>query len=253
MTTRVEVYQNNDDLCLAAAEHWLASCAASLQRQDHCHIALAGGSTPKALYQLLAQPEFQQRMDWQRVHIYFGDERHVPPDDPQSNYRMAREALLDKVAIPPQQCHPIPWREDAKQAAGEYAQILKDQLPVEAGLPRFDMIWLGMGDDGHTASLFPGTTILQEFDNLCAATYVDKLNTWRVSLTYPVLNNAERVFLLVSGAGKAERLAEILRAQPMDYPVAKVHPQGQLNWLLDNAAAADLDWSAIPAAWTVQR
>lgn len=249
----IEVYANQDQLKIAAAKHWLENAAAAINQHNACHIALAGGSTPKMLYQLLAQAQYRERLDWQRIHIYFGDERNVPPDHEQSNYRMAREAFLDSLAIPESQIHPVPYNEDAKRSAAAYAETLQNCLPLQSGFPRFDIIWLGMGDDGHTASLFPGSDLVQEKTRFCSAAYIDKLSSWRISLTFPVLNNAEKVYMLISGAAKAERMAEVLHRGERRYPVQSVSPRGDLHWLLDSAAAANIDWNALDAEWQVKR
>jgi len=249
----IEVFPNPEQLKLAAARHWITKTTAAIDRANVCHIALAGGSTPKMLYQLLAQADYRERIDWQRVHLYFGDERHVPHDDEQSNYRMARDALIDAVAIPPQQVHAVPYLPDATSAAAAYAETLLKHLPLNNGFPRFDIIWLGMGDDGHTASLFPGTELLNETVRFYTAGYVEKLSSWRTSLTFPVINNANNVFMLISGAAKAQRMSEVLLSKEKKYPVQRVKPQGNLCWLLDTDAAAAIEWNMLDAQWMVQR
>ena len=206
--------------------------------------ALAGGSTPRQLYELLASPAYRDRIDWQRVCIYFGDERCVPPEHTDSNYRMAREALLDHVPVLSQQVqrmegeHPEP-----AQAARHYAEQLHAQLPKdEQGLPRFDLVLLGMGPDGHTASLFPNTDILDNISDLVAAVYVEKLRSWRLSLTYVTINRARHVLILVTGSNKASLIRDILGEQAVAarYPIQGVQPNGELLWYLDAAAAAGL-------------
>jgi len=249
----IEVYADPDQLKRAAAKHWIEICAAAIQEKNACHIALAGGSTPKMLYQLLTEADYRDSVDWQRVHIYFGDERHVPHDHEQSNFRMAREAFLDSLDIPESQIHAIPYLPDAKLAAAAYAQTLQNCLALRSGFPCFDLVWLGMGDDGHTASLFPGSDLLSEQTQFCSAAYIDKLSSWRISVTFPVINNAENVLMLISGAGKAERMAEVLHGGEQRYPVQSVAPRGMLCWLLDAAAAQSIDWKSLHRQWRVIR
>jgi 6-phosphogluconolactonase len=211
---------------------------------DYFAVALSGGSTPRSLFSLLAGPERAQHIGWSKVHVFWGDERTVPPDDPDSNYRMAREALLDRVALPSSNVHRIPAELEPTRAAEEYAHTLRDFFTRRTGAARFDLILLGMGADGHTASLFPGTAALDEHERWVVANYVEKLDTWRITLTLPVLNGAEHVAFLVAGAGKAETLKRVLQGprQPRELPSQLIHPaQGTLVWLLDHAAAAQLD------------
>jgi len=200
-------------------------------------VALSGGSTPRATYTLLASDEFAARVDWPRVHVLWGDERCVPPDHPESNYRMARETLLDKIPIPAENVYRIRGELPPDQAATAYQAELEAILGT---IGRFDLILLGMGEDGHTASLFPGTAAIHEQTRWVVAHYVDKLSAWRVTLTPVVINAAARVTFLVSGAGKAERLREVLDGphQPDVLPAQIVRPTGgRLLWLADAAAA----------------
>jgi len=202
-------------------------------------IALSGGSTPKALYELLAREPYRSQIDWSRVQVFFGDERCVPPDDPQSNYRMASEALLSKVPIPPANVYRMKGEIDPQAAATEYGQILKEKFG-DGGL---DLTLLGMGDDGHTASLFPGTPALHEAKHRCVPNYVDKFKMWRITMTAPFLNRSTSVLILASGAGKAQRLKEVLKGprDPDRLPIQLIQPtNGTLTWLLDLAAAAML-------------
>lgn len=239
MTTRIQVFADAEVLSLAAAERVVASATAAIAQRGAFHLVLAGGSTPKRLYEQLATPEFRRRVDWSRVQVYFGDERSVPPDHPDSNFRMANTALLQPLALDPSQVHRMQGEhQDLEQAARDYARIVQQRVPQQNQWPAFDLVLLGMGDDGHTASLFPQTTALKERDRLVAPVYVDKLNTWRLTLTYPAINHAHQVLFLIAGSGKAQRLAEVLTSQPVDYPVKHVQPRGDLLWYLDEAAAA---------------
>ncbi len=220
--------------------NWIKSVAASAIK-DHgkFYIALAGGNTPRALYEMLASESRAGEIDWQHVNFYFSDERSVPLDHEQSNSRMAHEAMLDRVSIPATNIFPlIPDLENLENSAQHYEKILKRELPQSNdGLPVFDLILLGMGADGHTASLFPGTDILQEKTRLVARVYVEKLKTWRVSFTYPLINNAANVAILVAGDDKAGKIKQIFVDGAGDSPVAKIKPKGELRWYLDSTAA----------------
>jgi 6-phosphogluconolactonase len=203
-------------------------------------IALSGGSTPRRMHQLLAE---MPAIDWSRVHIYFGDERSVGPDDEQSNYRMAQETLLDSVAIPPAQVHRMRGEDAPDVAAEDYEIVLVDTFELRfAEMPRFDLIILGMGADGHTASLFPGTAALDERLAMVVANEVPQLDTTRITLTYPVLNAARAVLFLAAGADKADAIGRIFGPNDTDRPPAAfVRPtEGDLVWMLDAAAAAGL-------------
>ena len=235
-----EIYPDLDTLSHAAAKDFMVLANRYIEKQGRFNVALAGGSTPRRMYEYLATDEFTDRIDWSRVFFYFGDERCVPRDDPDSNYRMARMALLDHVAVPPHNIHPFDTQLEVRKAAASYARQLINSLPRENGLPSFDLILLGMGPDGHTASLFPGTCILHD-ERLAAAVYVEKLHTWRLSLTYPVINNAAHVWLLVAGEGKSEVLEQLAGESASRYPVGAVRPRGELKWFLDRAAASLMD------------
>jgi 6-phosphogluconolactonase len=207
-------------------------------------VALSGGSTPEALYRLLAAEDggFRARVPWGQAHFFWGDERHVPPDHPDSNYRMACEAMLSRVPLPPGNVHRIPAENpDAAEAAAQYAETLRRFFGVAAGrFPRFDLILLGMGSDGHTASLFPGTDAVHDRAGLVAAAWVEIHKSHRITLTVPVLNEAASVIFLVSGEGKAEALRAVLEGphQPDRFPAQLVFPrEGRLLFLVDRAAA----------------
>ncbi|MHB8472485.1 MAG: 6-phosphogluconolactonase [Gammaproteobacteria bacterium] len=227
-----------------AAQRLVTLAGAACAARGAFHLVLSGGTTPRCLYQTLAAPEFQRTIDWTRVHIYFGDERAVPPDHPDSNYGMAKAALLDHVSIPPAQIHRIDVAfASVRQDAAHYAQTLARSAPQDAqGVPQFDLILLGMGPDGHTASLFPSSCILREQHRCVAAVYVDKFQTWRVSLTYPVLNHARHLLFLVTGADKAAMVGRVLvtPSPSAAVPVQRIVAQGEVEWLLDRAAAAEL-------------
>jgi 6-phosphogluconolactonase len=206
-------------------------------------VALSGGSTPRALYSLLAGAEFQSQVPWDRVHFFWGDERCVPPDHPDSNYRMACESLLSKVPVPEENIHRIEGEEKPEIAAAKYEKAIRDFFQLaDSELPRFDLILLGLGDDGHTASLFPGSEALQETRRLAVATYVEKLKSHRVTLTLPVLNHAANIFFLVAGENKTGILKDVLqRESSKSLPARQIHPlNGRLVWFVDRAADASL-------------
>lgn len=208
-------------------------------------IALSGGSTPETLYALLATPALARDMPWDHVQVFWGDERHVGPDDPESNYRMAREALLDRVPIPAANIHRIPAElPNAETVAAAYEDELRRSFSLEAGeWPRFDLLLLGLGDDGHTASLFPHSPALQETRRLVVANPVPKLGTTRITLTLPVINNAERIWFLIVGGKKAAALHAVLEGptDPDTFPAQLINPaDGELLLLLDTTAAAHL-------------
>lgn len=235
MHGKLHIFDDIETLNEATAQHWQEQANAAVAARGAFHVALAGGSTPRRLYVRLAQDDYRQRLPWAETHIYFGDERCVSPDHTDSNYRMAHEALLSQVRAPPAQIHPMydPVL-SPEQNATHYAGLI-------AGIPAFDLILLGMGDDGHTASLFPDTTILDESHRPVAAQYVEKLAAWRISLTLPTINAARQVSVLVAGAGKAEIIAAVAGVDTPDYPIQRVHPQpGRLDWFLDHAAAQRL-------------
>jgi 6-phosphogluconolactonase len=241
----LNVCRDADQLAIDAAEHILAAAAAAIRDRGRFTLALSGGSTPEKTYTLLAQPERSARLDWARTLLFFGDERVVPADDARSNYHLARRSLLDRVAVPADHVFPIPTdRATPADCAAAYAATLARAfgLPPDGVPPRFDLILLGLGDDGHTASLFPGAAALKE-----ERAWV----TWgppgtlpppvdRVTFTYPTLNAARQVLFLVAGANKAEPVRDVLEGQaPRERrPAAGVRPaEGIVTWLLDEVAA----------------
>jgi 6-phosphogluconolactonase len=240
----IRILADGDDLSRAAADEFVRLADEAVRRGGRFTVALSGGSTPKALYRLLAAEDggFRARVPWGRAHFFWGDERHVPPDHPDSNYRMASQAMLSRVPVPPGNVHRIPAENpDAAEAAAEYAETLRGFFDVAAGrFPRFDLILLGMGSDGHTASLFPGTDAVHERAGLVAAPWVEKLGAHRITLTPSVLNHAACVIFLVSGEGKAEALRAVLEGphRPDRFPAQLVRPrEGRLLFLVDRAAA----------------
>jgi 6-phosphogluconolactonase len=234
----------------AAAEEFTVRMESAVRARGGGFVALSGGSTPRGLHRLLVDPTepFRDRVDWGRLHVFWGDERPVGPEHPDSNYRMAHETLLHHVPIPPAHVYRIQGEDpEPPRAAIRYADELRHVFAahgrLEAGVPRFDLVLLGMGADGHTASLFPHTGAVHETTGLVVATWVAKLGTQRISLTAPVLNHADAVLFLVTGGDKAEALHAVLEgpAEPDTYPSQIVRPvTGTLTWLVDQAAAARL-------------
>jgi 6-phosphogluconolactonase len=236
MTPEIKVRPDATEIAYDAAQRIVAAAERAAAAGGNFSVALSGGSTPKALYELLATDAYKTRIDWPRVEIFFGDERTVSPDHKDSNYRMAREALLSKVPIPGDNVYRMAGEIDPNEAAKQYGEMLKEKFG-DGGL---DMVLLGMGDDGHTASLFPHTAALNETKHRVVANYVEKLNTWRLTLTAPFINRAREVLVLVSGASKAERLAEVLEGprDPQRLPIQLIHPtDGRIVWLVDAPAA----------------
>jgi len=237
LTTPQELFE-------AAAEEVLRAAKEAVEKRGRFTIALSGGSTPKNLFNLLAT-NARTVLPWDRTFFFWGDERHVPPTDPDSNYHMAEETMLSKIPVAAGNVFRMAAENpDAAAAAEAYEQTLRKFFALETGqFPRFDLILLGMGPDGHTASLFPGTAALQEKSRLVVANWVDKLKASRLSLTLPVLNAAACVTFLVSGMDKAAALHAVLEgdAPGEQYPSKLIRPvDGKLIWLVDRAAASAL-------------
>ena len=245
---RIKYYVEPDAAALAsrAAHHFVEMVSEAVAARGRARIAISGGSTPKPAFQLLADPNqpWRARMPWENLDLYWVDERTVPPDAADSNYRMTREALLDHVPLKPEQIHRMEGELDPHVAASRYESELRNSFRLEgAESPRFDMIALGMGDDGHTASLFPHTEAIHEMSRLVIANQVPQKDTWRITLTWPVINHASSVFFLIAGADKAEILNQVLTGprDPEKLPSQLIWPSsGILTLILDKAAAAFL-------------
>lgn len=246
-TRSIEVLANATDLFHAAAEEFVRAARTAIGAQGRFTVALSGGSTPKGLYSMLAA-NFAD-FAWNRIFLFFGDERHVPPTDPESNYRMVQESLLSKIKIPAENVFRVPGENpDAAAAATEYEAQIRRFFEVKPGelkpgeFPRFDLILLGMGPDGHTASLFPDSPALDEQSRLVVANWVAKFNTHRITFTFPVLNHAAEVLFMASGADKADMLRQVLDGKNTPpLPAQRVQPSdGKLLWMLDEAAASKL-------------
>lgn len=227
----------------AAAARFTEVARAAVRERGAFNVALAGGSTPRALYEALSAPPWRDGIDWRATWIWFGDERCVPPTHADSNFRMAEEALLARVDCPAAQIQRMEGERDPQAAARAYQALLETRLPHEELPdlpPRLDLILLGLGTDGHVASLFPGTAILDQRSALADAVFVPKFAAWRISLTYPLIEAARQVMMLVTGEGKAGIAAAVLEGRAADSPAARLHPQGAIEWYLDRAAAADI-------------
>ena len=242
--TNVHISPNAKDLARFAAEQFVRLAIEAHRERDVFTVALAGGSTPKTLYVLLAseQEPYRAQLDFGMIHFFWGDERHVPPDHADSNYRMASEAMLSKVPVPLENVHRIKSEmADAEEAARDYEQVLEKFFRLEKGqLPRFDLVLLGMGSDGHTASIFPDSDVINEKRRLVVAPWIEKLRSYRITLTPSVLNKAASTLILVSGAEKAKILQKVLEGEyrPECFPVQLISPtEGGLSWLVDREAA----------------
>ena len=245
----IESFPTPETLADAVARHIVARAAGAIAATGRFTLALAGGSTPRAAYALLATDGFARRVEWERVHVLWGDERCVPPDDPRSNYRMAKEALLDRVPIPAHQIHRIRGEDDPDKAAADYERELRvllasEQYPhPERSEGSLDLVLLGLGGDGHTASLFPGQAAVHETARWVMAVPAPEGTMWRITLTPALLNQAKNVTFVVSGAGKAQRLEQVLQGPltPDVLPAQAIRPtQGRLTWMVDQAAAGRL-------------
>lgn len=248
MGVEIKIVPDNVTLARVAAEEFHRVAEAAVQDRGRFSVALSGGNTPRAVYSLLAS-EYKE-LPWDRIHIFFGDERHVPPDHPDSNFRMASEALLSKVPIPGKNVYRVHSELDAETAATEYDRELCDFFRLsDHDWPRFDLILLGIGEDGHTASLFPGSKALTESSRRVVANWVEKFQAFRITLTFPVLNHGAEIIFLVSGAAKANIFNEVLRPGAKKYPAQSVQPEnGRLLWLVDEDAGRLLRSAAPPAS-----
>jgi 6-phosphogluconolactonase len=236
------VYPDQPSFIDGAADFIVDLAAQAIGERGRFAIALSGGSTPRPIYARLASADYRDRIEWDKVHVFFGDERCVPPDDARSNYRMTCEALRDHVPLPPDQLHRIQGELDPAQAVLSYEQELR-QLFRTSTFPPFDLICLGLGDNGHTASLFPGTAALREKERWVVPQYVEVMTTWRVTFTASLINAARHIAFFVEGAGKAEVLRRVLEGsyQPDVLPAQLIQPvNGELHWLVDATAAAQL-------------
>ncbi len=238
----IRVFEDPEALSRGAAELLVRLAREATAARGRFSVALSGGGTPWRTYALLAQPPFREAVPWGRTHIFWGDERCVAPEDPRSNAHMAREALLDHVPVPAGQVHPMDCGPAPAAEARRYEALLREFFTPDA--PRFDLILLGLGENGHTASLFPGDPALAETERWVASVYVAEQDLHRLTLTVPLINQARTVAFLVSGAAKAAVVREVIAGprDPERLPAQLILPEpGELHWLLDKAAAGSLD------------
>jgi 6-phosphogluconolactonase len=242
---QIQILPDGAAIARRAAEIFLATAQSAVRERGVFRVALAGGSTPKAMYSLLVGDALRSQVPWEKMQVFFGDERHVPPDHPDSNFRMATEAMISKSPLKPEQVHRIKAElKDTEEAALEYEQVLRAQFRLKSGeVPRFDLMLLGMGNEGHTLSLFPGTTALRDNGRLVVRTWVGKLFSERITCTAPVANNSAVVLFAVAGADKACALKAVVEGpyEPEQLPSQLIRPaNGELFWLIDSAAGAML-------------
>ena len=246
-TSDITIVENQHSLSRKAADMFVKLAADALKTRLLFTMALSGGSTPESLYRLLnSDPGIGNEIDWEKIHFFWGDERHFPPEHPESNFRMAQQTLFAGLPVQHGNIHRIQSEDsDADRAARSYEQEISRFFQPPAGqFPQFDLIWLGMGTDGHIASLFPQSDALSEKKRWVTANWVEKLQSHRITLTLPVINHARCVIILVSGAAKAKTLKQVLEndSQPPIYPAQMIRPlNGKLCWIIDRAAAKYLD------------
>jgi 6-phosphogluconolactonase len=246
VTVTYVIWPDAQALALASARNFAQKIEAAVARRGLARVAISGGSTPQAAFKLLADPAqgFANTIPWQQLQLYWVDERCVPPDHPESNYGVCKKLLLDQVGIPEANVHRMEGELDPEEAASRYESELRNSMKLEgAESPAFDLLLLGMGDDGHTASLFPHTEGLNEMGRLCIANHVPQKDTWRITLTWPVINQAHEVVFEIAGAAKTERVADVFTGprDPERLPSQLIRPSsGRLLVQLDEVAAAKL-------------
>ena len=238
---KINVFEDSNALVSAAVEDFITLANQSIGQNDRFSMALSGGSTPEPFYRALADSAHRKRLAWERTHLFWGDERPVPPNHFESNFRMAQETLISHLPIPEANVHRVPAEMDVRLAAFSDEETLRDFF--EGDWPRFDLVLLGMGEDGHTASLFPKSAGLNEDQRWFIANYVPAHETWRLTLTKNAINAARNVWVLVQGESKADKLAEVLTGprDPWANPIQWIEPdKGEMVWMLDEAAASKL-------------
>jgi 6-phosphogluconolactonase len=246
----VNVFADAPALAAACAERFVEAAEHAISDHARFVVALSGGSTPRATFELLAREPLASRVNWSRVHVVWGDERCVPPTSAESNYRMAREALLDHVPIPPENVHRMHGEDDPERAAASYEATLRTLFRTPSSSPssepgkNIDLALLGLGDNGHTASIFPGSAIVDERARWVVSEYVPAASMWRITMTAPLLNASAEILFLVSGGAKASVLEQVLEGprKPHELPAQLIAPtHGRIQWLVDSAAAAELE------------
>ena len=245
MNKNIHAYPNKEKLVAATTERIADCMEQAIQKNGLCNMALSGGKTPGGIFSLLASNPYRDRLDWSRLHIFWGDERMVPPEHQDSNFRLVQETLLDHIKMPDENVHRMRGEIAPEEAAKEYAELLHDHF--KGSLPCFDLMLLGLGEDGHTASLFPETDAVEECEKHAVAVFVPKLDAWRVTLTLPVLNAARKILFLVSGKSKSKMVQRIMsNKQPAkEIPATMVNPQnGEIHWMMDSEAMVLINKSA---------
>lgn len=246
MDREIRILADGTAIAKRAAQEFVQAATAAVRAKGSFNVALAGGSTPKALYSfLVSDPALRSQVPWDKLHLFFGDERHVPPDHPDSNFRMAMESMISKSPLKPEQVTRIKGEyPDAEKAALEYEKALRDYFKLKDGdNPRFDIVLAGMGNEGHTLSLFPGTKALHADGRLVARNWIGKLYTERITLTAPAASNSAEVIFMVTGADKALALKAVLEGpfEPEQLPAQLLQPKnGKLLWLVDSTAGSML-------------
>ncbi|MCL4132316.1 UNVERIFIED_CONTAM: hypothetical protein GTU68_001459 [Idotea baltica] len=233
MKAEQRVMADAENLIKAAAEQFISVARSAIAKRGVFYVALAGGSTPKGLYKMLTTAPYMTQVDWARVHVFFGDERCVLPTHDDSNFKMASEAMLDAIAIPEGNVHRMPTELEPNDVATTYSATMID---IMGDLP-LDLVLLGLGPDGHIASLFPDTPALTVTDALTTTLYVEKFDSWRVTMTYPVINAARQVIVFIAGQAKADIVQQITSETVTGLPVQRLAPTGDYYWYMDNAAA----------------
>lgn len=234
MKAEQKILADAASLIEAATEQFVTAARSAIAKRGVFYVALAGGSTPKGLYQKLATSPYTEQVDWARVHLFFGDERCVLPTHDDSNFKMAREAMIDHIAIPAENVHRMPTEEGvAPEVAIRYGRTMQEVMQDQP----LDLVLLGLGPDGHIASLFPDTDALDVTDSLTTSLYVEKFESWRVTMTYPVINAARQVIVFIGGEAKAAIVKDITTDAVQGLPVQRLAPQGDYYWFMDAAAA----------------
>lgn len=242
MKHALHTYPGHNELVRAVADEIVVRMTLAVRARGLASLVLSGGSTPRGVYELLGSAGYRSRLAWEKVHLFWGDERCVPPSSPESNFRMANESLVAKISIPDENVHRIAGEQSPTEAARAYEMEIRKFFSLGAGqLPTFDFMLLGIGEDGHTASLFTGTTALQVKDRIVTEVYVGKLETHRITMTLPAINNSRCIVFMVEGKSKAGILRDIFDDGDHAYPACLVHPAaGEVCWFIDHAAASEL-------------
>jgi len=234
MKAQQKVMPDTQSLIEVATQQFVASARSAIAKRGVFHVALAGGSTPKGLYQKLAISPYVEQVDWTQVHLFFGDERCVLPTHDDSNFKMAREAMIDHLPIPQENVHRMPTEVgDAQEVAIRYARTMEEVLQDQP----LDLVLLGLGADGHIASLFLETLALDVTDTNTTSLYVEKFDSWRVTMTYPVINSARQVIVFIGGEAKSAIVRDITTNAVQGLPIQRLAPQGEYYWFMDKAAA----------------